>query len=131
MNIDDIKIESTRRLNEKSINMFPYSITLKHPEPLLRAYLISLSENKTLDNKKSLLTKNSGAFLDQNSKNFIRLTFKHDPSELLKFIHDDFATWTSRQKRFGLDKGIEKTINLLFNKAPDEKKIYKRRKVMP
>lgn len=131
MNIDDIKIENTRNFNDKSINVFPYAITLKDPEPLLRAYLISLSENKTLDNKKFLLTKHSGAFLDQNSKNFIRLTFKNDPSELIKFIHDDFSTWTNKQKRFGLDKGIEKTVNAMFKESPLEEKMYKRRKITP
>lgn len=131
MSLDNIKIENTRNPKDSSQNMFPFAITISNPEPLLRTYLVSVTNNSPYNSIRQSLAKNSGTILDQNTKNVIRLTFKNDPAKLIEFIQQDFPDWTARQKRFGLDKGIIQAVNNQFTTDKKEEKVTKIRKNSP
>lgn len=131
MSLENIKIENTRNERDCSQNMFPFAITINNPEPLLRAYLITVTQNSQYDSEKQSLAKKSGVILDQNTKNIIRLTFKNDPAKLIEFIQHDFSDWTARQKRFGLDEGIIRVVNNQFTTDKKEEKVTKIRKNAP
>lgn len=126
MSIPELKIESTQFERDLSKNNKPYAITIRKPEPLFRAFLISVMENKYPDSPAYKLKKKTDALLDQNTQNVLRITFGKKPDDFVEHIYDKFDDWVERQRRFGFVEGIKKAVEAQFPaQVPEIKKHHK------
>lgn len=122
-NFPDLKIDDTRRTNEATRNSQPFAICLTNPEPAVRAFFMKVFNNTDTISTDYNVVKKTGALLDQNTKNVLRVTLKSDAELFKKHLEIDYSRWYKTQERFGLLSGLIEKTEQQFEKTKNKNRL--------
>jgi chaperonin cofactor prefoldin len=122
-NFPELKIEDTRRTNELTLNSQPFAICIMNPEPAVRAFFIKVFNNTDAISNDYNIVKKTGALLDQNTKNILRVTLKNNSELFKKHLEIDYSRWYKTQERFGLLAGIIEKTEQQFEKTRNKNRL--------
>lgn len=122
-NFPDLKIDDTRRTNEATRNSQPFAICIMNPEPAVRAFFMKVFKNTDTISTDYNVIKKTGALLDQNTKNVLRVTLKDNAELFKKHLEIDYSRWYKTQERFGLLAGLIEKTEKQFDKTKNKQRL--------